>query len=127
MTDTQKPFYVYFIRAKTRPSTVKIGKAEDPQQRLRELQVGCPHRLWIEGKIRCYSAAQAFELERELQRLFDSHRVRGEWFWYGGMLQKTVMIACRGQPSEKRDLFAKVFRNYAKSVAGNQEKSVADH
>jgi hypothetical protein len=66
---------VYFIEA-VGTGTVKIGYTEgDPEDRLKQLQTGCPNQLrvaaWMAGRQ---------EDEAELHKLFARHRVNGEWF-----------------------------------------------
>lgn len=59
---------------------MKIGKARDPEQRLRDLQTGCPYQLKIIAKIKCRSDRHALEVERLAHKYFDRYRMRGEWF-----------------------------------------------
>lgn len=63
--------YTYFMKAGNR---VKIGKAVQPDVRLRELQTGCPDELVILHLI------PGGENERILHRKFERLRIRGEWF-----------------------------------------------
>jgi hypothetical protein len=74
--------YVYFIKAKSKPPMVKIGRAKDPEHRLVELQIGCPFELKLVGKLKCRSEEHTSEAERHLHHLFRRDRQRGEWFKY---------------------------------------------
>ena len=71
--------YVYAVQAR---GYVKIGKANNPEARLTELQVGNPVKLVMRLRIPCKSEAAAEHLESTLQRMFGRFRVRGEWFEY---------------------------------------------
>lgn len=65
---------VYFIRA-VDSEFVKIGTAQDPDKRLRELQTGCPFALVVEGRL-----PGGVDAERMVHAKLDKHRFRGEWF-----------------------------------------------
>lgn len=72
--------YVYAIQAR---GYVKIGKANVPEDRLQELQVGNPVELKLVMKIPCKSGMAAEQLEYVLQRVLKRFHIRGEWFEYG--------------------------------------------
>lgn len=65
---------LYFIR---NPETghIKIGKANDVQVRLAQLQTGCSAKLEI---LAVFAKAGAFE--GRLHQLFHADRLQGEWF-----------------------------------------------
>ena len=63
---------VYFI---TDGHYTKIGKANNPELRLLELQTGNAKRLSIKIKI-----DGGNEIERKLHKLFHRKRINGEWF-----------------------------------------------
>lgn len=69
--------FVYFIRA---GEYVKIGKAADPEDRMRGMQTACPFHMRLVGTIDCRSDGGAYVYERKLHHRFRSLRVRGEWF-----------------------------------------------
>lgn len=77
------PVFVYFIQqydleevsSGFAAGPVKIGVANDPYVRLRELQCGNPNGLCIVEAILGDSS-----LEHDLHIQFDDQRVRGEWF-----------------------------------------------
>jgi T5orf172 domain len=77
--DCPKPYYVYFVQAETL-GFVKIGYAKDVKSRLSGMQVDNPDRLTLRGTIRIGGRHKAERAERELQKKFESFRVRGEWF-----------------------------------------------
>jgi len=55
----------------------KIGVSTDVDKRVKELQVGNPH------KIECIFARwvpEAYDVEKELHSMFKEHVVSGEWF-----------------------------------------------
>lgn len=66
--------HLYFI-AEVPGGCVKIGRAKDPADRLRKMQVGNSRKLELLSIIRNAGWLEAFWHE-----CFRSHRVRGEWF-----------------------------------------------
>lgn len=66
--------FVYFI-ATADLERVKIGIAVHPAARLRELQIGCPERLYLIA-----SAEGDRADERKLHEHFGASRLDGEWF-----------------------------------------------
>lgn len=65
---------IYFIQP-VDGGSIKIGKANSPPDRLRELQTGSPDRLKIIGMMQGDEAT-----EYALHDLFARHRLDGEWF-----------------------------------------------
>lgn len=63
---------VYFIRS---GNYIKIGYADSPRRRLKELQTGNPEKLDLMGTVPGGTAR-----ERELHELFCDFHVKGEWF-----------------------------------------------
>lgn len=63
---------VYFIRA---GNYIKIGYADDPRKRLKELQTGNPNKLELLGSI-----PGDVSREKEVHHIFSDFRVNGEWF-----------------------------------------------
>lgn len=66
--------YAYFVVAR-RLSRVKIGKANDPEQRLRDLQVGSPDELSLVATM-----PGGLKAEGALHLRFREDRLHGEWF-----------------------------------------------
>ena len=77
--------YVYFIQERCPERkkgrwAVKIGVAQNVDQRLRELQTGNPSELYVRLKFGPFTKADAFRNENWFHRKFKPHRIRGEWF-----------------------------------------------
>jgi len=65
---------VYFITCRAL-GAVKIGCAEEPWNRLGNLQAGCPLELKLEATMK-----GSFQEERQFHEKFAAIRMRGEWF-----------------------------------------------
>jgi hypothetical protein len=76
---------VYFI-LDSASNAVKIGKANNAQQRLSDLQTGNPNPLKLIHEINCESEEQSFLLEQTLHKKFKKLRISGEWFIYDELL-----------------------------------------
>ena len=68
------PNFVYFIQEGQR-GPVKIGRAVDPERRIRQLQTGNPTTLGLRHVL-----PGGPKLESALHRRFEPARIRGEWF-----------------------------------------------
>jgi hypothetical protein len=68
--------YVYFVRAAT-IGLIKIGSANDPRARLKDLSHSSPDRLELIGLYLCQNRGL---IELELHKTFAAHRAHGEWF-----------------------------------------------
>lgn len=68
--------YVYFIQGES-TKLIKIGKANDPIERLKGLQTGSPDKLVLLGVIPCTSVQVQ---EVALHEDFQAFKVHGEWF-----------------------------------------------
>ena len=78
------PVYVYFIGCvdivtKTLTS-IKIGKSENPNIRLTQLQSGNPGDLVILKMIPCETNEEALKLENFFHNTYKTDRLNGEWF-----------------------------------------------
>jgi len=73
--------YVYFILDNT-SGAIKIGKANDIEERISGLQTGNPNELIVLHYIKCESVENAFNLEKYCHDKFHHLHVRGEWFKY---------------------------------------------
>lgn len=73
--------FVYAIRCAELPNWIKIGHTTHPdvETRLRELQIGNPHRLHVLHARRATVAAFAERFAHDYLR--DTPRGMGEWFW----------------------------------------------
>jgi len=66
--------FVYLVHAS---GHWKLGVSQNVEQRLRELQTGCPFRVEI---VKFWKSEHATKVERALHRRFAEHRMEGEWF-----------------------------------------------
>jgi hypothetical protein len=73
--------YVYLILDK-KSEAVKIGKANNVDERFSSLQTGNPNELIILHQIKCDSEDLAFILEKDYHNKFSHLSLRGEWFKY---------------------------------------------
>lgn len=71
--------FVYIIQHGSR-GPYKIGKADNPQTRLKELQIGNPVELRLVASIYFQTENRARAVERQLHRMYSRARIRGEWF-----------------------------------------------
>lgn len=71
--------WLYLI---TEPDEVptKIGVAECPLSRVRQLQIGNPKRLMLWGAIKVSARRTIFDMEDAAHRKFHGRRLSGEWF-----------------------------------------------
>jgi len=74
--------YIYFIQAFGQKELlrIKIGKATDPEARLRQLQTGSPVKLKMLGTVKCRDDSHARSIEKLAHNIFYRQRKRGEWF-----------------------------------------------
>lgn len=68
--------YIYII---SDGEYIKIGKANDVEKRIKELQTGNPKELKIIRTIEC-DEIFATRIECELHKILDKHKIRGEWY-----------------------------------------------
>jgi hypothetical protein len=66
--------FIYFIEA-VGQDRIKIGKADNPESRLRQLQTGSAVELRLLGAV-----ADNASREAETHAVFSSERIQGEWF-----------------------------------------------
>lgn len=75
--------HLYIIQSRS-TGAIKIGKSDDPERRLLQLQTGSPYSLRI-----ILVGLEKGNLELKLHRLMVRHRTRqtrgGEWFTESGM------------------------------------------
>lgn len=92
--------FVYFIGAKDIPDarglnkhfrTVKIGKADDPQKRLEQLQTSCPMKLKI-----IVQTTGNNGLEKAFHSYFKRDHIRGEWFFASHEMERSFSFLKRG-------------------------------
>jgi hypothetical protein len=70
--------FVYIIGHKCL-SGLKIGRAFDPESRLKNYQTGCPNREYVIHYISEYND-DCVALEKRVHQLLDPVRLQGEWF-----------------------------------------------
>jgi len=83
---------IYFIygRANKNEAYVKIGYSKNPEQRLKQLQTGCPIKLSIR-----YTMSGNFETEKALHEYYKEYKVphSKEWFYFRGDLKENLLNA----------------------------------
>lgn len=72
-----KKHVVYLIRSK---DFVKIGYTSDLDKRMRDMQTGSPHKLFLITAFPMQSEAQGKAFEKNLHYICRKGRYRGEWF-----------------------------------------------
>ncbi len=76
-----KKCYVYIIKSGDKVNApFKVGVADDPNSRIKILQVGNPDHLYLVMHIECDSRDKAFKLENKLHRMLQGRHILGEWF-----------------------------------------------
>jgi hypothetical protein len=71
--------FVYFLRAGN-SGAIKIGMAENVEDRVVSLQTGNAFKLNVIALIPCDCRDQAQALEQSIHKFFAGQRIRGEWF-----------------------------------------------
>ena len=90
--------YVYFIAD---GEFVKIGKANDVNQRKLSLETGNPRDLVTLGTISCDSESESYSLEKKLHRHFEPWHHRGEWFIIGPQILDFISAINPTQPTNE--------------------------
>ncbi len=80
---------VYFIQSGGAGGPIKIGVANCPKSRLRELQQGNPKRLELIG-----TTPGSVLTERSYHELHGHIRIRGEWFAAERELLESIALGC---------------------------------
>lgn len=93
--------YLYVMKAGNR---CKIGKASDPQRRLKELQTGNPFDLELLAAFKCKSQSHAFYLEKLAHKVFARYRINREWFKYRSEIYRFCINLDKQQREEARAL-----------------------
>lgn len=68
---------------------IKIGVSADPRARLRQVQTGSPHKVWIMGVW-----PNCPYTESEIHEMFAHYRLHGEWFHPGYDLIDFIFSNC---------------------------------
>lgn len=71
-----------YVIGEERPTHVKIGFADDPYKRLKSLQTGNPHKMYIHRMFWLRSRQVANQVEFAVHRIaeMEFERTEGEWF-----------------------------------------------
>lgn len=77
--------YVYFIT--DNHGHIKIGKANNTMERLKELQTGNPYKLMPVLNIWVESEELAFNIETALHKKLRNCQMEGEWFRAAPVMQ----------------------------------------
>lgn len=88
MVSTPRSGFVYLLKTPLDDTLFKIGKASDPNNRLRTFNVKLPFPIQYECLIQ---TSDMSSLEKELHSKFASKRLDGEWFRLG---QEDVEYIC---------------------------------
>lgn len=72
--------FLYIIRAASTETPIKIGIANNPSARLRQLQTGHAARLEVVEVFKASNRAEASNWENKAHYLFNDRRALGEWF-----------------------------------------------
>ena len=95
--------YVYFILDIFK-NAIKIGKADDIDNRLSSLQVGNVTELLVLHYIECKNSDHALFLENHYHNTFSNLHIRGEWFKYEKELfSKFFINEIKFEPKSKRN------------------------
>ncbi len=77
--DTGKKSYVYFLQSGL-DKRIKIGKANNVEQRVKSINGMNPHEVVLLASIECQSGRKARQLEMRLHERFREYQTNGEWF-----------------------------------------------
>lgn len=93
---------IYFITARD-VGRVKIGWSENPDERLKQLQTGCPGKAVIEATV----PGADREMERALHAAFRPWRTHGEWFELSPIVEMAIHFINSGdaEPDDKAEYF----------------------
>jgi len=95
---------VYFILDK-KSAAVKIGKSNNIEERISDLQTGNPNLLTVEYFIECKSEEHSFELEKKLHKKFERLHITGEWFKFDiDLFNYIISESTKFVSKEKRNL-----------------------
>lgn len=88
--------HLYIIQSK-RTGALKIGRSDDPDRRLRQLQTGCPYTLKV-----ILVMPDGGRLEGGVHKTMQRHRTRhtagGEWFAESGLGDVPINVWAHAQP-----------------------------
>lgn len=95
--------HVYFI-CDLASNAFKIGKADDVDRRIGELQIGNPNPLTLLHSIKFQSSDESFYYEKKYHKFFEHLRLNGEWFKFDEIILKNFLSnEIKIEPKSKRD------------------------
>jgi hypothetical protein len=95
--------YVYFILDE-KSKAAKVGKANNVEQRLSDLQTGNPNILKVIYQIECRSEEHSFFTEKKYHKQLEKLHINGEWFAYDETTFKKIFNDdIKYKPKDKRD------------------------
>jgi hypothetical protein len=83
--------HLYFIKLARSRGPVKIGRANNPNERLKALQVACPYEMKLLGILEGCG-----DYEIGWHCFLASDRMRGEWFAWSKSVEGAVKVALNG-------------------------------
>ena len=121
--------YVYLIVCNPKLSRpyVKVGMANNPQERIDTLQTGNPHELRMLACIPCKDRNEAKHLESFMHKKLCASRVRGEWFkTNGGDLNSQLleMAKMKGIPEIIDARYFEEFNSKERATIKRQSKKI---
>lgn len=99
--------YLYLIRC-SNSNFYKVGSSENPEDRLRKLQVGCPYPLSLIYK---HPFKKAHKIEKFLHKKYSDKRKTGEWFELSGT-KSVNLIRLKSDIELMRETQVDILPNY---------------
>jgi hypothetical protein len=94
---------VYLILDEAK-NAVKIGKANDVEQRLSDLQIGNATELVVLSVIPCISEKHSKDIEIDLHHEYSEYHLRGEWFRYDeSVFKELIQSGIQFTPKKTRE------------------------
>jgi hypothetical protein len=94
--------YVYFAHDWLDRDLIKIGVTNDPDRRENEIEA------WMIHFVAC-SRSTAFQHERELHKIFEAWREKGEWFRFEGEDRQRFIEPLKVSVTNERQLVKQIF------------------
>lgn len=94
---------VYLILDEVK-NAIKIGKANDVEQRLSDLQIGNATELKVLSVIPCLSEDHSKDVEIDLHHEYSEYHLRGEWFRYDeSVFERLIQSGIDFTPKKTRE------------------------
>lgn len=97
---------------------VKIGRSNDPKDRMRKFQTGCPRKLSL-----LYVEQDAGHLEPRLHEHFASLNTHLEWFDFTGTNPVAAVLAALDTMRERDQVAAEIRAKYEDKLAAAREEA----